>query len=136
MMSGTRKRKLMKIAAALLGVLPLATFVVPFLINVDRLRPKLESILGSALSREVHIGRLELSLLAGGMRAENLSIADDPAFSAARFSGVQIARYRCEPESACFLPHLARNLTGSRRTPCQPCAVCRRRRELLDHGPP
>jgi AsmA protein len=85
MMSGTRKRKLMKIAAALLGVLALASFVVPFLINVDRLRPKLESILGSSLSREVHIGRLELSLLAGGMRAENLSIADDPAFSAARF---------------------------------------------------
>ena len=85
MMSGTRKRKLMKIAAAMLGVLTLATFVVPFLINVDRLRPKLESLLGSALSREVHIGRLEVSLLAGGMRAENLSIADDPAFSAARF---------------------------------------------------
>jgi AsmA protein len=85
MMSGTRKCKLMKIAAALLGVLALASFVVPFLINVDRLRPKLESILGSSLSREVHIGRLELSLLAGGMRAENLSIADDPAFSAARF---------------------------------------------------
>jgi AsmA protein len=85
MMSETRKRKLTKIAAGLVAVFALVIFVVPFLINVDRLRPQLESILGSSLTREVHIGRLELSLLAGGMRAENLSIVDDPAFSTAKF---------------------------------------------------
>ena len=85
MMSATRKRKLTKIAAGLVGLFALVTFVFPFLINVDRLRPQLESILGSSLTREVHIGRLELSILAGGMRAENLSIVDDPAFSTARF---------------------------------------------------
>ncbi|HXY11708.1 MAG TPA: AsmA family protein [Terriglobales bacterium] len=85
MMSATRKRRLTKIAAGLVGAFALVTFVVPFLINVDRLRPQLESILGSSLSREVHIGRLELSLLAGGIRAQNLSIVDDPAFSTARF---------------------------------------------------
>jgi len=85
MMSETRKRKLTKIAAGVVALFALVIFVVPFLINVDRLRPQLESILGSSLTREVHIGRLELSILAGGMRAENLSIVDDPAFSTARF---------------------------------------------------
>ena len=85
MMSETKKRKRTKIAAGLVAVFALVIFVVPFLINVDRLRPQLESILGSSLTREVHIGRLELSILAGGMRAENLSIVDDPAFSTARF---------------------------------------------------
>jgi len=85
MMSETRKRRLTKIAAGLVAVFALVMFVVPFLINVDRLRPQLESILGSSLTREVHIGRLELSLLAGGMRAENLSIVDDPTFSTAKF---------------------------------------------------
>ena len=85
MMSDTKKRKRTKIAAGLVAVFALVIFVVPFLINVDRLRPQLESILGSSLTREVHIGRLELSILAGGMRAENLSIVDDPAFSTARF---------------------------------------------------
>jgi len=85
MTNGTKKRKLTKIAAGVVGALALVALVVPYMINVDRLRPKLESILASSLTRDVHIGRLELSILAGGMRAENLTIADDPAFSAARF---------------------------------------------------
>ena len=78
MMSETKKRKRTKIAAGLVAVFALVIFVVPFLINVDRLRPQLESILGSSLTREVHNGRLERSILAGGMRADNLSIVDRP----------------------------------------------------------
>lgn len=82
---GTGKNKLRKVAIALVVLLALVVFVVPHLINLDYWRPKVESLLGSALAREVHIGRLELSLLAGGLRAENFSIADDPTFSPARF---------------------------------------------------
>jgi len=79
------KDKLRKIATALVVLLALVVFVVPHLISLDYWRPKVESLLGSALAREVHIGRLELSLLAGGLRADNFSIADDPTFSSARF---------------------------------------------------
>ncbi|HXW89800.1 MAG TPA: AsmA family protein [Terriglobales bacterium] len=79
------KGKLRKVATALAVLLALVVFVLPHLISLDYWRPKVESLLGSALAREVHIGRLELSLLAGGLRAENFSIADDPTFSPVRF---------------------------------------------------
>ena len=67
-------------AAAVLAGMILIVLVLPYMVNVDSLRPRLEASLQSRLGREVHIGYLELSFLSGGARAENLSIADDPAF--------------------------------------------------------
>src|SRR4051794_40305870 len=51
------------------------------LISVDSFRPKLESELSAALGRQVKVGDLSLSLFAGKVGADNISIADDPAFS-------------------------------------------------------
>jgi len=79
------KSKTTKIVAAVSGMVLLAILVLPYIVNVDGLRPQLEYSLQSHLDREVHIGRLELSLLAGGARAENVSIADDPAFRSGSF---------------------------------------------------
>ena len=73
------KSKKMKIAATLAGIILLAVALLPYLVNLDQLRPQLEAALQSRLGREVHIGYLELSLLSGGARANSLSIADDPA---------------------------------------------------------
>ena len=75
------KSKKMKIAATLAGIVLLAVALLPYLVNLDQLRPQLEAALQSRLGREVHIGYLELSLLSGGARANSLSIADDPASS-------------------------------------------------------
>ncbi len=69
-----------KRAAAVLAATFLIVLVLPYMVNVDSLRPRLEAALQSQLGREVHIGYLELSFLSGGARAENLFIADDPAF--------------------------------------------------------
>ena len=79
------KSKRMRIVVTLAGLAFLAVAVLPYLVNLDQLRPQLESSLQSHLGREVHIGALKLSLLAGGARAENLTVADDPAFSAGPF---------------------------------------------------
>ena len=79
------KSKNMRITATVAGIALLAVVVLPYLVNVDQLRPRLESTLRSRLGREVHIGYLELSLLAGGARAVNLSVADDPAFGSRPF---------------------------------------------------
>jgi AsmA protein len=68
-----------KAAAVLAGIL-LVVLVLPYTVNVDSLRPRLEAALQSQLGREVHIGYLELSFLSGGAKAGDLSIADDPAF--------------------------------------------------------
>ena len=47
--------------------------------------PQAVAELRTALAREVKIGHLSLSLMAGGVTAENISIADDPAFSSKPF---------------------------------------------------
>lgn len=70
--------KILGIAAALL----LATFIaIPFLLDANQFRPKLESELTGALGREVKVGNLKLALLSGGVEADDIAIADDPVFS-------------------------------------------------------
>jgi AsmA protein len=73
--------KALKIVGIVIAVLLLIVIVLPFLINVNSFRPKLESELTAALGREVKVGNLSLSILSGSVSAEDLSIADDPAFS-------------------------------------------------------
>ena len=73
--------KALKIIGIVVVVLLLVAIALPFLINVNSFRPKLESALTEALGREVKVGNLSLSILSGSVSAEDLSIADDPAFS-------------------------------------------------------
>jgi AsmA protein len=73
--------KALKIIGIVIAVLLLIVIAIPFLINVNSFRPKLESELTDALGREVKVGNLSLSILSGSVSAEDLSIADDPAFS-------------------------------------------------------
>jgi AsmA protein len=70
-----------RIVAIVLGVLVVGGLVLPRLVNVDSFRPKLEAELSAALNREVKIGSLSLSIFSGTVSADNISIADDPAFS-------------------------------------------------------
>src|SRR6202140_1454973 len=73
--------KALKIVGIVVVILLLIVIAVPFLINVNSFRPKRESALTEALGREVKVGNLSLSILSGSVSAEDLSIADDPAFS-------------------------------------------------------
>src|SRR6266568_3238307 len=79
----------MKRAAKIIGILILILLVVaialPFLVNVNSFRPTIESQASSALGRKVTIGNLKLSILTGSVSADDLAIADDPAFSKAPF---------------------------------------------------
>jgi len=72
--------KALKIIGIVVVLLLLVAITLPFLINVNSFRPKLESALTEALGREVKVGNLSLSILSGSVSAEDLSIADDPAF--------------------------------------------------------
>ncbi|MGH9504515.1 MAG: AsmA family protein [Terriglobales bacterium] len=73
--------KALKIAGIVIAILLVIIIALPFLINVNSFRPKLESALTESLGREVKVGNLSLSILSGSVSAEDLSIADDPAFS-------------------------------------------------------
>ena len=66
-------------------LLVLAVVSLPFLINVNQFKPKLESELSSALNREVKLGNLKLALLSGEVTADDLSVAEDEAFGKPAF---------------------------------------------------
>ena len=74
-------KRVLKIIGIVVAVILLAVIALPFLINVNSFRPKLESELSTALGRDVKVGNLSLSILSGTVSAEDLSIADDPAYS-------------------------------------------------------
>jgi len=59
--------------------------LLPLFINVNSFRPKIESEVTNALGRQVKLGDLSLSILSGSVGIENISIADDPAFSNSPF---------------------------------------------------
>jgi len=75
----------MKIAIGVVAVLILMALVVPLFVNADSFRPMLESQLSSALGRKVTLGKLSFSLWSGSVVADQLAVADDPAFSTTPF---------------------------------------------------
>lgn len=78
-------KRILKIVAIVLGVLIVIAIALPFFIDANTFRPKLESELTEALGREVKVGNLKLSVFSGGVSADDISIADDPAFSKSPF---------------------------------------------------
>jgi AsmA protein len=78
-------KRFLKIVAIVIAVLVVIAIAIPFLVDANTFRPKLEAELTDALGREVKVGNISLSLLSGGVTADNISIADDPQFSKTAF---------------------------------------------------
>ena len=78
-------KRIAKWVGIVLAVLILIVVSLPFLINVDQFRPTLQSDLSDALGREVTLGNLQLKILAGEVTADDLSVAEDPAFGKPAF---------------------------------------------------
>ena len=62
----------LKIAAIIIGVLILIVIAIPFFIDANAFRPKLESELSDALGRPVKVGTLSLSLFSGAVKADDI----------------------------------------------------------------
>ena len=103
-------KKLLIGACAVLGVLVLVVALVPLLISGESFRPMLEAQAKKALARETKIGALSISLLSGGAKAENLSVADDPAFGAQPFLTAKSVSIGVELMPLIF--HRKLNVTG------------------------
>ena len=78
-------KRIAKWVGIVLALLILVVISLPFLINVDQFRPTLQSDLTTALGREVTLGNLHLKILAGEVTADDLSVAEDPAFGKPAF---------------------------------------------------
>src|SRR5258706_12182194 len=78
-------KRILRLTAIVVVLLLIVAAALPFLIDANQFRPRLEAELSKALGREVKVGNLKLSILSGGVSADDLSIADDPAFSRSPF---------------------------------------------------
>jgi AsmA protein len=74
-------KRAIRIIAIVIGILIVIAVALRFLVDVNSFRPKLEADLTGALGRQVKVGNLSLSIFSGTVSADNISIADDPAFS-------------------------------------------------------
>ena len=73
------------VVAAVIFLILFVLSLVPFFVNAEAFRPAIESQLSSALGREVTVGNLTFAIMAGSLDAEDISIADDPQYSAVPF---------------------------------------------------
>jgi AsmA protein len=78
-------KKALIIAGIVVAVLVVIVIALPLLVDVNKYKPTLETDLSTALGRKVELGNIELSILSGGVKVDNVSIGDDPAFSQTPF---------------------------------------------------
>ena len=79
------KKKMLYIAGGLAGGVVILMITAHLLIDANSFRPVIEAQLSNSLGRQVKVGDLSLSLFSGGLYAQDISIADDPAFSHTSF---------------------------------------------------
>jgi AsmA protein len=103
-------RKALKIVLILLVVLVAAVVALPFLISANQFRPMVEANLTKALGRQVTVGDLKLSILSGGVSADNLAIAEDPKFGSNPFVKAKSLKLGVELKPLIFSRKL--NVTG------------------------
>ena len=78
-------KRFFKILGIVIVVLIILVIAIPFFIDANTFKPRLESELTGALGRKVTLGNLSLSLWSGSVAADNIAIADDPHFSNSPF---------------------------------------------------
>ena len=88
--------RLFKWVGITLAILVVAVISLPFLINVNQFKPSLEAELSSALNRQVKLGNLKFSLLAGEVTADDLSVAEDEAYGKPAFVTAKSLRVGAE----------------------------------------
>ena len=103
-------KRFLKIVVIIIAVLIVIAIAVPFFIDANTFRPKLESELTDTLGREVKVGNLSLSLFSGSVAADNISIADDPKFSHTPF--VQAKSLKVGVEMLPLIFHRTLNVTN------------------------
>jgi AsmA protein len=103
-----RRRLWITIASIAGGIILILLIAIPFLLNADNYRPRIQAILSDATGRQVTLGHLSFSLFTGSLVADQLSIADDPAFSRQPF--VQAKEVRIGIEVGPLLFHKQVNI--------------------------
>jgi AsmA protein len=83
--NSSKRTRWILIASAVVVALLLAMIALPFLIDVNKFRPMLESRASQVVGRPVKLGNMSLSILSGKLVTSDVEVADDPAFSKSAF---------------------------------------------------
>ena len=94
-----RWAKILLVAGA---VIVAAIAAIPLFVNADTFRPTVEKELQRTLGRSVKMGDLSLSAFSGSILSKDLSVADDPNFSAAPFLTAKTLRIRVSLRALVF----------------------------------
>lgn len=103
-------KRTLKIAGIVVAAVLVILIALPFFININSFRPKIESVLANALGRPVTLGEISLSILSGEVGVKDVSIADDPAFSKSPFITMKSLKIGVEVTPLIFSKQL--NITG------------------------
>jgi AsmA protein len=104
------KKRWLRIAGIVAAAFLLILLALPLFINVNSFRPKIESEATDALGRPVKLGNLSLSIFAGTVGIDDISVADDPAFSRSPFLTAKSLKVGVELMPLIFSKQL--NVTG------------------------
>ena len=74
-----------KILLAVVVIIVAVAALIPLFVNANTFRPAIEKQLAATLGRSVKLGELRLPIFSGTLVAEDLSVSDDPNFSATPF---------------------------------------------------
>ncbi|MGA8450540.1 MAG: AsmA family protein [Candidatus Acidiferrales bacterium] len=78
-------KRWVKILLAVAALVVLVAAAIPLFVKADAFRPVIEKQLRATLGRDIKLGELHLSVFSASLIAQDLSVADDPAFGAAPF---------------------------------------------------
>lgn len=79
------QKRWIRIVLGIVAIFVLVVVLVPLFVNADTFRPTIQIELSSAMGRQITLGHLSFSLLSGSLVADDIAIADDPAFSSSPF---------------------------------------------------
>lgn len=103
-------KRTLRIVGIVIATVFVVVAIIPTFINVESFKPKIESELTNALGRPVTLGKLSLSIFSGSVTVDDLSIADDPAFSKSPFVTAKSLKVGVELIPLIFSKQL--NITG------------------------
>lgn len=73
-------KRVLMVLLALVALLIVVGVTALLTINPDRFRPQLQATLSESLGRPVTLGKLQVAVMDGSLRADDIQIGDDPAF--------------------------------------------------------
>src|SRR3954470_17432051 len=77
-------RKLFIVLAVIVGLLVIAVAALPFVLDVNKYRPRIQSELQKRTGRQVTLGKMDLKIFPLAFRVDNATIFDDPAFHSSK----------------------------------------------------